>query len=391
MTFQKISKLKEMLSKPSVIFTVWLIIVVCAWASKYFHGSYNNFLIFRGVFFHAVDGLSLYGFYPGEYKDLNHYGPFFSIVIAPFALMPLWLSLLSWLMALAFTLFYAIKTLPLKQCGYTLLYWFCAHELLTALFYSQFNIVIAAILVLSFTFIKKEKDIWAALFIMLGTFVKLYGIVGLAFFLFSKHKTKLLLSCIGWGVVMFAAPMLFTSPEYIINQYGLWITDIIQKNNDNALALYQNVSLLGIIRKTTHNIYFSDLWILIPGCIIFIMPYLRIKQYAYLPFRLMILASALIFTVIFSSGSESCSYIIAFVGIALWYYCVPWRRTRWDIALMIFAFILTSMSPSDLFPKYLREEYIRPYALKALPCVIIWFKLTYELLTKNYKYDGERI
>lgn len=388
---QKLCKLKSFLCRHSVMLTVWLIIAVCAWASKYFHGSYNNFLIFRASFFHAMDGLPLYGFYPAEYNDLYHYGPLFSILIAPFAVMPLWLGLLSWLLALTVTLFYAIRTLPVKQRGYVLLYWFCAHELLTALFYSQFNIAIATILILSYTLIQREKDVWAALLIVLGTFVKLYGVVGLAFFFFSRHRAKLLLSCIGWGVVLFALPMLFTSPGYIIEQYGVWIADILQKNSDNALAPYQNISLLGIIRKVTQNTSFSDLWILVPGAILFVLPYLRIKQYGYLPFRLTILASALIFTVIFSSGSESCSYIIAFTGVALWYCCVPWKRTGWDIALMVFAFILTSMSPSDLFPKYIREAYVRPYALKALPCVIIWLKLTYELLTKNYKYGGERI
>ena len=54
------------------------------------------------------------------------------------------------------------------------------------------------------------------------------------------------------------------------------------------------------------------------------------------------------FVVLFSTGSESSTYIIAFVGVALWFVAVPWKRSRWDIALMIFAFILTSLSPSDL-------------------------------------------
>ena len=85
------------------------------------------------------------------------------------------------------------------------------------------------------------------------------------------------------------------------------------------------------------------------------------------------------------------TYIIAFCGVAIWYKCVPWKRTKWDLALLIFAFILTSMSPSDLFPKYLRQTYVIPYALKALPCVIIWLKLSYELLTRNYNYENDTI
>jgi hypothetical protein len=51
---------------------------------------------------------------------------------------------------------------------------------------------------------------------------------------------------------------------------------------------------------------------------------------------------------------------------------------------MVFAFLLTSMSPSDLFPAYLRKTWIQPYALKALPVAIIWLQLTYELCTRDY-------
>lgn len=90
------------------------------------------------------------------------------------------------------------------------------------------------------------------------------------------------------------------------------------------------------------------------------------------------------FVVLFSTGSESSTYIIAFIGVAIWYTAVPWKRSILDIVLMVFAFLLTSMSPSDLFPKYIRVHYVYPYALKALPCMLIWLKLTFEMCTRNY-------
>lgn len=37
-----------------------------------------------------------------------------------------------------------------------------------------------------------------------------------------------------------------------------------------------------------------------------------------------------------------------------------------------------------LFPAFIRKNYVQPYALKALPCVLIWFKLVYEMMTKDY-------
>ena len=65
---------------------------------------------------------------------------------------------------------------------------------------------------------------------------------------------------------------------------------------------------------------------------------------------------------------------------------IPWQRNRCDLALIIFAFIITSMSPSDLFPKVVWSQLIKPYSLKALPVAIIWFKLIYEMLTKDYAF-----
>jgi hypothetical protein len=149
--------------------------------------------------------------------------------------------------------------------------------------------------------------------------------------------------------------------------------------------LSTNISLLGMVRRTTQIVTYSDLWLIIPGIIAFCIPYLRISQYKNVAFRQTLLASVLMFTVLFSTGSENSTYIIAFAGVALWYCCAPWQRTKWDIALMVLVFIISSLSPGDLFPKVIYREVIQPYALKALPVTIVWLKLCYEMYTKDYR------
>lgn len=378
---------KEFFKRPffsdeRTLWGLWMLLPLIAALLK-IH-KHNNYLIFRGVFWHTWDKVSLYTEYPQEYFDTNHYGPFFSLVIAPFALMPEWVGLLFWLIALSLSLFLATRCLPIDYRKKVFIYWFCAHELLTALFMSQFNIAIAAIIIATFYCIEKEKDIWATLLIVIGTFVKLYGIVGLAFFFFSRHKTKFVLSFIGWSAVCFVAPMLISCPEYIIAQYQGWYESLAEKNGLNMFSQGQNVSILGLVRKISGCATYSDLWLIVPGMALFGLPYLRFKQYKNAAFRYALLASVLMFVVLFSTGSESSTYIIAFMGVAIWYVTTPWKRNKWDIALMVFAFILTSMSPSDLFPAYLRKTYVHPYALKALPVAIIWLKLCYEMLVKDY-------
>ena len=379
---------KPFFHHPRTILWLWMLLSVIAMVLK-LHRSDNNFLIFRGVFWHTVKGLSLYDAYPAEYFDANHYGPLFSLVIAPFAVVPEPLGLLLWCIALSLTLYLAIRRSGFENGQKMFIFWFCSETLLTSLFMQQFNITIAAIIIASYFLIEKECDFWAAFLIILGTFVKLYGIVGLAFFLFSRHKLRFSLSLLFWAVVLFVAPMLISSPQYIIDQYREWIICLGGKNVENINSIAQNISALGMVRRITGNMSYSDLWLLLPALVLFFIPYLRLDQYKHKAFRQTILASVLLFVVLFSTGSESSSYIIALCGACIWYFAVPWQRSKADIALMIFVFLLSSMGSSDLYPREFKREVIQQYALKALPCLIVWLRLCYEMSFKNYAYDKD--
>ena len=361
---------------------LWLLLGVVAAVMK-MH-SHNNFLIYRGVFWHTWQQTSLFAEYPQEHWDVNHYGPLFSVVIAPFAVVPEWMGLLLWCVLLSLFLYWAVRRSLLTDRQQVFVLWFCAHELLTALYMQQFNIAIAAILLLAFFLIEQERDTSAAFFIVVGTLVKLYGVVGLAFFLFSRHKVRLLLSLAGWGAVLFALPMLISSPDYIVGQYVEWFHCLTGKNDDNMFALHQNISLLGMVRKLSGSAAYSDLWLIGPGLLLFALPYLRLSQWRHAAFRQTLLASVLMFVVLFSTGSESSGYIIALVGVVVWYTCVPWRRGWCDVALMVLVFVLSSLSPSDLFPAVVRRSLVQPYALKALPVAIVWGRLCYEIMTRDY-------
>ena len=98
----------------------------------------------------------------------------------------------------------------------------------------------------------------------------------------------------------------------------------------------------------------------------------------------MCLALMLMFVNIFSTGAENSSYIISMLGVAIWFIAVPWKRSPLDIGLLVFCFVLTSLSSTDLFPGDLRTYWIRAFSLKALPVVIIWLKLVWEMCTRDY-------
>ena len=115
---------------------------------------------------------------------------------------------------------------------------------------AQVNPLITALVIIQFYIYSENKqDFWAALMIILGTAIKLYGIVGLAFFFFSDNKIKLVLSMIFWSVVLFALPMLFSSPAFIIKTYHDWYPDLLAKNATNLGSTRGYVCVMGMISK----------------------------------------------------------------------------------------------------------------------------------------------
>jgi hypothetical protein len=379
-------KLVRTVNNERFILFIWILLALIISIKQHFQTSpNNNYLIFKYTYLHAVEQLNLYNLYPTEYFDSNHYGPFFSLLIAPFALLPDYFGMLFYQLANICFLYFAVKQLPIQRNKIPIVYWIITHELLTAMFALQFNISIAAIIILAYVFIEKEKNFWAAFVIMLGTFVKLYGIVGLAFFFFVKQKPKFILYCIFWSVVLFVLPMLFFTPQYIIQSYYDWYNSLAEKQLLNAsLSSMQDISVMGIVRRVTGNAQISNLPFLAVGLILFTIPYLRINQYQAPMFRLLFLASTLIFAVIFSNSSESPTYIIAFCGVAIWFVMQEQPKNFAVISLFVFALLLTSFSPSDLFPNFIREEYVKRYSLKALPCILIWGVIIYQLIFTKF-------
>lgn len=367
-----------------VLFCTWMLLPVAVFLKTLNSKPDNTYNIFRYVYIHMVNFEPLYGEYLSEYVDENHYGPFFAIFVAPFAVMPMWIGYFFWLVAMVMLLYLAIRTSSLTRHQQVFILLFTAAEILNCIFQAQFNGVIAALLLWSFVAVEKEHDEWSTFAILVETFIKLYGIVGIVFFFFSKHKKRYIISFIVWSVLFFCLPMLLSSPQYVIDQYGAWYESLTIKNQLNINSWDQNISLLGIVRRWSGCMTYSDLWVIIPGMIILAAGYFRIGQWKNRAFRETVLASVMMFVTLFSTGTESYGHIISMVGIAIWYTAVPWKRNGWDIALMVFAFYMCSLSPGDLCPEYLRHTYIIPYSLKALPVSIIWFKLSYEMITKDY-------
>ncbi|MDO4692600.1 MAG: glycosyltransferase family 87 protein [Porphyromonadaceae bacterium] len=370
------------------LFPVWSLVALLASLAKLNPVRHNNFTIFASSWGHLRDGLPLYTTYPEQYHDLYLYGPTFALLIAPLSLLPEPLAYLGWQMMLSSLLFFAISRLPISPKKRLIVGLFTIHELITALMMQQWNVGIGALVILCYAFVEREQEHWAALCLAIGLTTKIYGIVGLAFFPISRHKGRFILWSILWTALLLALPFVAGKASYIWGEYTSWFSTLATKNNGNQFALMQNISLLGMIRKISGVDTYSDLLPIGIGLALYGLPFLRFSQYKARSFTLMLLSVTLLFTVLFSTGSESSSYVIAFPGVILWYLARPsQRRTRWDVALLVGTFVLSSLSPTDIFPKYVREQWVIPYALKALFPTLVWLKASYELLVVDFRQE----
>lgn len=348
------------------------------------YNKYNNYTIFEKSFEHLLDDQDLYILYPEEHWDLYKYTPTFSLLFGVFAVCPDWLGLNLWNLLNALVLLFAIYYLPrlsALQKGYVSL--IVLLELMTSLQNAQSNGLMAGLLVLTFAFLERKQYFWAPLFVVFSVFIKLFGIVGFAVFLFYPQKWKLALYTLFWTAVLFLLPLLvvdFQQYMFLFESYGRMLS------TDHSISY--GFSVMGWL-VSWFSFEPNKYLVVLIGVILFLLPLVRWSNYKHFFFRYLTLASVLIWVVIFNHKAESPTFVIAMTGVALWF--IASEKSPLNIALFIAAFVLTSLSPTDLFPRYLRNEIVVPYNLKAVPCILIWLKLIYDMITykeERYPQDG---
>ncbi|TDB66856.1 glycosyltransferase family 87 protein [Arundinibacter roseus] len=373
-----------LINKKAILILVGLVVVLATLQSyigsmKTFPGSeilytsYNNYLIFKQSFFHLIDQKDLYILYPQEQWDLYKYSPAFALLFAPLASIPDLLGLLLWNAMNAFVLFLAVYSLPhfsLRTKGLVLL--FVLIELLTSLQNEQSNGLMAGLMILSFGMLERRRYWLASLCLVASIFIKLFGIVGLALYLFYPNKWKLTYTTGSWVLLFASMPLLVVSWDQLLFLYQSWGYLLA---NDHSIS--DGLSVIGWL-KTWFGFQPDKTIVSLIGVLIFCLPLALLKKYQVYTFRLLMLASVLLWVVIFNHRAESPTFIIAISGVALWYY--GQSRSAVNFSLLILALIFTILSPTDIFPGFVRSEWFQPYVVKAVPCILIWIKLTYDLV-----------
>lgn len=345
--------------------------------------AYNNYLIFKHSFFHLIHGKDLYIGHPAEHWDLFKYSPTFALAFGTLSYLPNLLGLFLWDLLNVLVLFFSIYHLPkidFRTKG--LMLTFMSVELLTATQNEQSNALIAGLLLFAFGFLERDKY-WMATFCIICTiYIKLFGIVALALYLLYPNKLKLAYTTAVWVIVFTFLPLVAVGPDQFVFLYKSWGRMLAE---DRSIS--DGLSVIGWL-KSWFGWQVDKTWVNIAGMLIFCVPLLKIKAYDNFVFRALVLASVLVWVVIFNHRAESPTFIIAIAGVAVWYYFQETSKPNY--VLLVLAFVFTTLSPTDLFPKFVRNEFFWPYNIKAVPCILIWGKIIYDLLFSNLAPRIER-
>jgi hypothetical protein len=369
---------------PWLLGFIWILAGILTGWKQYMltgeHSFVNNFVIFKSSFGHFAHHLPLYLEYPKEYFDLYLYGPVFAILMAPFAVLPLGISVVMWNVLNAGLLFWALMELPLGISKKSGILWIVLNSLLTALLNTQFHAICISMIIWSYIFVQRGRDFWSASLIVLGILIKFYGIVGLAFFFFSKDRWRFAGYLVFWLVVWGLLPFMLGGMTYGWRCYGEWLAILQHKNelNVDISNFRTDVCVMGMFRRITGDGTLSNLWFLVPSMLLNIWVYFQPKKWGDLVFQLRILAFVSIYLMLASTGTESPTLVMAMPGLGIWFMLSEQKSWQW--VLLVITLLISSFSPTDLFPKFLREGYIIRYGLMILPLLGVWLALAVDLL-----------
>ena len=347
------------------------------------HARSNNFAIFRASFWHLLRGQDLYAAYPAEHWDLFKYSPTCALLFAPFAALPYGVGLWFWNMLNAIALSGAIALLlPGRSALAALL--IVLPEALGALQNTQSNALVAGLMILSIVALERGRVAAGAASVIAGAAVKVFPLSAGLFGLLTPMRWRHVAWCVLIGLAFFVLPLTVTSPELLRFQYDSWIS--VQRQDSTKIGM---AWLGGIIEIALgHGVPHAPFQLLGVAIVVTSAWLARTRWNDDAIIRRLLLASLLIFSVVFNHMAESPSFVIAFAGLGIWWATMP--RERWRDVLVLMIVLLGSVGGSDLVPKHIRLEWHARYQIKAVVTLIGWFALQYDLWRRiNLGATGE--
>jgi hypothetical protein len=353
-----------------VLGAVWALAVIVT-SVQAIAAHNNNFEVFRASSFNLLAARDLYSANPSHH-DFFKYSPTFALLFAPFALLPFSLGLLLWNAVNAAALWVALgKVLEQRQAFVARL--IVTLDLVGSMQNVQSNALSAGLMILAFWDLQQKRELRAAVWVALGTIIKIFPIVSGVFAVFRPYRLpRFVLYSVIVALVCAAAPLLVESPAALGAQYRSW--EAISSRD----ALMRGFSVMELWHLASGTDWPN--WpFQLAGAVALLAPLARYSFWGLPRFRLLFLASVLLFCVLFNHKAESPSFVVALAGVGIWFAVSD--RSALDWALLGIVFVGSVLSSSDAMPKLWQQSFFEPYRLKTVPVLLVWL-VTQSLLWK---------
>jgi Glycosyltransferase family 87 len=369
-------------ARPVIMFVLYCLIAITLGLQTFFvvktQGerkckSDGNYQLFKATYHRLLTHEPLYeNNYEGQCYGYK-YSPTFALAWVAFAYLPDLLGLVLWALMAMLLVHLAIMTFPgltaNQRLGFCLM---VLMELILTTQVQQTNAMVVAFLILGFMNLERGSYFWATLLIVASAYIKLFGLGMVVLFLFYPQKPRLVLYTLFWTVVLGLLPLVVVGPAELQEIYGAWFA-----RTAGDYTLYVTMSAYAFLEAVVGSPMPKQL-ILLLSLGIMIAAFAQYHKWQNLGFRQLALGVLLIWMVAFNHKAESPTYFIAAMGVALWFYALPFAW--WRTALLVFGLVTISLMYSDIIPKVIRAAYSYPYALKALGSTVIWLTGIVELV-----------
>ncbi|MBI3502566.1 MAG: DUF2029 domain-containing protein [Bacteroidetes bacterium] len=365
----KIRFLKEKILRYNFLLIVYVVSAVVFFLPRVISKDYNNYQIFSHSFDILKVNGNLYLAHPEYYWDLYRYTPSFAVLISPFSFFPESIGVLLWNILNAAILFFGVKNVFRKdERKGALVLCIIFIEFITAIQNCQANALVTGIILLAFAGFEENKIVRAGFFVVLNLFIKIYGFASAALFLLYPKKMKFIFSSALFFIAFISLPLIFISPQELKEQYKSEFASVISYST--------GLSIMAVV-SSWFKIDFNFLCVQVPALFFLLLPVVFLISHKEEKIKYLFISSIMIFLVSFNQMAESATYIIGVTGAAMWF--VNSEKNKINIFLLVLLIFFCILAPSDVYPKFLRENFFTPYKIKAVPLFIIWLKVQYDI------------
>jgi hypothetical protein len=244
---------------------------------------------------------------------------------------------------------------------------------------AQSNALVAGLMILSVVALERGRTAGGVAAVVAGATIKVFPLGAGLFGLLTPAWRRHIAWCAVFGFGSIALPLLVTSPALLRGQYDGWLAVQQQDGAKVGMAWLGGIVEIVLGRAIPHApVQLAGIgWMMLSA-------WMARAQWTNPPVRRLLLASLLVFAVVFNHMAESPSFVIAFAGVGIWWATMP--RESWRDALVAVIVLLGSVGGSDIVPKHIRLDWHAHYQIKAVVTVVGWFALQLDLF--RYLREG---